>query len=133
MVFFLLRRWLCLRSLDFYFFIVFLSVKILHSKMKAGANLALTRPFSHSNGIGLSEGFFLTHYPWLNRSVIINNFLMTSSINMSSFSPNFKLKPLKARAIALKIGQKFFFRNISKQRNEKIDLEELLKSAISFL
>ena len=29
------------------------SVKILHSKMKAGANLALTWQFSNSNGIGL--------------------------------------------------------------------------------
>ena len=31
----------------------FLSVKILHSQMKAGPNLALTRWFSNSNGIGL--------------------------------------------------------------------------------
>ena len=45
---------------DFYFFIVssnfcFLSVKILHSKMKAGANLALTLQLSNSNGIGLKS------------------------------------------------------------------------------
>ena len=58
MVFFLSKRRPCVRSLDFYFFIVlsnfcfmkktkilkynsklFLSVKILHRKMKAGANL----------------------------------------------------------------------------------------------
>ena len=31
------------------------SVKILHSKMKAGANLALTWRFSNSNGIGLTQ------------------------------------------------------------------------------
>ena len=34
---------------------IFLSVKILHSKMKAGANLALNRWFSNSNGIGLKS------------------------------------------------------------------------------
>ena len=32
----------------------FLSVKMLHNKMKTGTNLALTRRFSNSNGIWLS-------------------------------------------------------------------------------
>ena len=35
----------------------FQNVKILHSKMKAGAALALTRWFSNSNGIGLLYDF----------------------------------------------------------------------------
>ena len=36
---------------------IFPSVKILHGKMKTGANLALTRWFSKSNAIGLMYDF----------------------------------------------------------------------------
>ena len=71
MVFFLSRRRPCLRSLDFYFFIVLSnfcfikkisevkfenyskSVRILHRKMKAGAKIIPNQRFSNSNGIGL--------------------------------------------------------------------------------
>ena len=93
MVFFLLRRRPCLRSLDFYFFIVssnfcFMKIffvwskiqksnKILHSKMKAGANLALTQRFSNSNGIGLRCVFLNTLY-----LSIINQAHLTISITI---------------------------------------------------
>ena len=72
MVFFLSRRRPCLRSLDFYFYIVssnfcfmkqifflkynskiILSVRILRSKIKVGAKIIPTQQFSNSNGIGL--------------------------------------------------------------------------------
>ena len=49
-------------SLDFYFFVVSSNFcfmkkkfKILHSEMKAGTNLAPTKRFSKSNGIGLTK------------------------------------------------------------------------------